>query len=477
MIRTLRLTLVKSNYGIWLIVAAVLALALWLGQRASATTLGVLVAAMAGMLLLARPWLGLPALILAALLWSMEISTGSEVTLNPATVLLPALLGLWLLMMAVRGRIALVRSPVNLPLLLLLATGLLSLFVGLMMWDTVVPRGGNFLLVQLAQWAIYALSGGALLITGNLIRQEAELRRLTFSFLLLGGVLVIVKLAPIAGGLIGGLATEAINRPPFWVLLAGLAGGQLLFNRELTRPWRIFLLVIVGLSIYYGFGILREAASNWVGLTVTGAVLGWLRWPRLRWISISVLLALVITGLLFPAVYNFAGGDEEWITSGGSRLALITRVVEDTITHNPVTGLGPAAYRAYGATRPLQYEHIVWILPRISAHNNYVDIFGHFGALGLVLFGWLALAIGRIGLGLRRQSLSGFAAGYVNGMLAVWAGSLALMLLADWILPFVYNIGFPGFQASLLLWLFLGGLPALAAMATEEGLHTQANQS
>ena len=32
---------------------------------------------------------------------------------------------------------------------------------------------------------------------------------------------------------------------------------------------------------------------------------------------------------------------------------------------------------------------------------------------------------------------------------------------ADWALPFVYNSGFPGFQASVLLWLFLGGLVAL----------------
>ena len=34
------------------------------------------------------------------------------------------------------------------------------------------------------------------------------------------------------------------------------------------------------------------------------------------------------------------------------------------------------------------------------------------------------------------------------------------MMMADWILPFVYNIGFPGFQASVLVWLFLGGMVA-----------------
>ena len=40
--------------------------------------------------------------------------------------------------------------------------------------------------------------------------------------------------------------------------------------------------------------------------------------------------------------------------------------------------------------------------------------------------------------------------------------------MADWILPFVYNIGFPGFQASVLVWLFLGGLVALEGMGETE---------
>jgi len=36
-------------------------------------------------------------------------------------------------------------------------------------------------------------------------------------------------------------------------------------------------------------------------------------------------------------------------------------------------------------------------------------------------------------------------------------------MLADWFLPFVYNIGFAGFRTSALAWMFLGGLVALGA--------------
>jgi len=40
-------------------------------------------------------------------------------------------------------------------------------------------------------------------------------------------------------------------------------------------------------------------------------------------------------------------------------------------------------------------------------------------------------------------------------------------MLGDWILPFLYNIGLMGFRASILFWLFTGGLIALARMQKE----------
>jgi hypothetical protein len=168
--------------------------------------------------------------------------------------------------------------------------------------------------------------------------------------------------------------------------------------------------------------------------------------------------------VLSSAIYDFAGGDAEWQMSGASRLTLIARVIEVTM-RNPITGLGPAAYRPYARMQPLRYGKAFWVEPTISSHNNYVDLFAHGGLLGLGLFAWFAAELIRLGLRLRERFREGFAGGYVSGMLAAWVGSLVLMLLADWMLPFVYNIGFGGFQASVLVWLFLGGLVALEQMS------------
>jgi hypothetical protein len=169
--------------------------------------------------------------------------------------------------------------------------------------------------------------------------------------------------------------------------------------------------------------------------------------------------------LFSPEVFQFAGGEAEWVESGGSRLALAGRVVELTM-RNPITGLGPAAYRPYGRLVPLMYEGAYYNYLGLSSHNNYVDLFSHVGLLGLGLFLWFAVEVIRLAVRSRARYTDGFAAGFVNGMLAAWVGALVVMILADWILPFVYNIGFSGFQASVLVWLFLGGLVALENMGS-----------
>ncbi len=442
----------------WGVVFILLAAALWLGQRASIGVLVALLSALLAILCLFQPAWGALAIIPAALLLPLEFSTGTAVSLNPVTLLVMALLGLLALTRLRQGRLR--RTAADRPLLLFLLAGLLSLLVGNALWDPFVPRGSNFILVQLAQWAIFALSAGAFWLGGNLIPDEKWLRRLTILFLLLGGSLALLWNIPGLAAPLSEWITIAIIRAPFWVLLAGLAAGQLLFNQKLHLPARLGLLLILGVVAAYALVIQQDAASNWIGIVAALFVLFWLRWPRWRWPLLLALLLLAASGLLFRGLWTFAGGDAEWELSGGSRLSLIQRVIEVTL-RNPITGLGPAAYRAYSHMKPLVYLHIVWVQPLVSSHNNYVDLFSHVGLLGLGVFGWFVVALGR--LALRPQFQGDFRAGYVNGMLAVGVGSLVLMALADWILPFVYNIGFPGFQASVLVWLFLGGLVTLQA--------------
>lgn len=443
-----------------MLVPAVLLLAYYLGRSPSPVYILAPVAAVSALALLRHPRLGLLAVIVVALIVRFRIGTGTDVDLFPVALLVPALCALWLLAAMVQRRVVMPASRMHLPLVLFLVAGLLSLAIGTATWDPMVPRKDTFILVQLAQWAIFAFSAFALWLTASLADSETWLKRMTVAFLIIAGAMAVLRILPVTKPLVQTYTTGVLERAPFWLMISALTGGQLLFNRTL-RPWQqLAAAALLGVALYFGFVLERATASFWIAIAVPLIVLLWLRLPRLRLLVIIVVIALLVTGALGQTLWDFAGGQAEWDESGGSRLTLIGRVVEVTM-RNPITGLGPAAYRPYANMKPLLYGRAYWVAPTINSHNNYVDLFAHVGILGLVLFAWFSVEVALLGIRLRRRYTEGFAAGYVNSMLAAGASALVIMALADWILPFVYNVSFWGFQASVLVWLFLGGLVAL----------------
>ncbi|MCB0186871.1 MAG: hypothetical protein KDE31_21540, partial [Caldilineaceae bacterium] len=112
----------------------VLFLAWYLGRNPSPLYIVAPLSTAAGLVLLRQPRLGLLAIVAVALAVPISIGTGTEVQLNLAALAIPALFGLWLLGAALRGHIAVPPSSVNLPLLLFLVAGLLSLGIGIVTW-------------------------------------------------------------------------------------------------------------------------------------------------------------------------------------------------------------------------------------------------------------------------------------------------------------------------------------------------------
>ena len=445
--------------------AMVLASAL-LGFSSTSRVLLLLVVVALGSVLWLKPVWGLLGIVIAALAVRAEISTGTAVRLNATAMLVPILGVIWLLRGMIRRDLSIVRSSVTRPLFLFLVSNLFSLLLGIALWDPAVPRSGGFALVQLAQWGIFGLSALAFWLSANTVPNEFWIKRLTWAFLLVGGILGALRIVPFSRVFSMRLATITLSRAPFWMLLSALAGGQIVSNTALPTHQKVFLYLVTIASLYFVFVENRNSSSGWVGVGVVISVIMWLRYPRLRWPAAISVVGMTAAGILFPAVYEFAGGEADWIRTGGSRIALIRRVLQVT-NRNPVFGLGPAAYRVYAAMEPLRYGHALWRNPMVSSHNNYVDFYAHGGIVGLGLFLWTMAEIARTGLSLLARSLSPFSKGFVVSMLAALASATVLMAFADWILPFVYNIGFPGFQASALVWLFWGCLVALDAQTID----------
>ena len=184
-------------------------------------------------------------------------------------------------------------------------------------------------------------------------------------------------------------------------------------------------------------------------LVAIAAIIGFRYWK-----PAFVLVPLII----FPALYliNSLISSDQY--SWGTRLdawAIIVNIVKA----NPLLGLGFANYYWITPLFPIRGYEI-----NFNSHNQYLDILAQTGLIGLACFIWFFWEIGRLGWRLRESVPAGFPRAYVYGALGGLAGTIVSSTLVDWVLPFIYNIGLTGFRASILVWLFLGGLVSLEQM-------------
>jgi hypothetical protein len=137
---------------------------------------------------------------------------------------------------------------------------------------------------------------------------------------------------------------------------------------------------------------------------------------------------------------------------------------------SPIIGLGPAIYMfhwadptfnslTFQASQTYAWNRFNFAPP---SHNLYVDIFAQAGIIGISIFIWFLVVVAIYGWGLSKSMQPGFHSGYIN---AVFAGFIAMAIssapFADWLIPFVYNIGIEGFAHSVYSWIFLGTMVAL----------------
>ncbi len=401
-----------------------------------------LVPAVGGLLIFSQwPPLGLLALIITALFVpSPELPGG----FNLAVLLLIVLIGFWLLDMLFRQRqTPLVSSRTLGPLLALVLVATLSFGVGQLPWFTLARPAP--IETQLGGLAIFVLAAGAFLLVAHQVRDLRWLQWMTWLFLAIASLHIAGWLVPGVGGITEYLFQPGtINNSMFWTWLVALAFGQALHNRKLAMHWRLALAGLVVATLYVAVFLNRDWKSGYLPpLVVIAAIIGARSW-RLG-------LAAALLGVV-PAMYI---GSEAISTDQYSYSTRLDAwlVVLEMIKVNPILGFGPANYYWYTPLFPIRGYAI-----RFNSHNQYVDIAAQTGLLGLACVLWFAWELGWLGWRLREQAPEGFAQAYVYAVLGGLAGTLASGVLVDWFLPFVYNIGLTGFRASMLAWLFMGGL-------------------
>jgi hypothetical protein len=409
----------------------------------------------AGMVLVFLRWppLGLATLIVASLVVPFAIGTGTQTSLNVTVLLLPVLIGLWLLDMVRRRELRLLPSRPILPLLALCVVAALSFVAGSLPWLIFAQTAP--LRAQVGGLAVFILSAGAFLLVAHQVRDLRWLERLTWVFLVLGALYIAGRLVPGLGRFTGRLFPSGADGGIFWVWLVALAFSQAVFNRSLRLHWRLALGVLVLAIFYIGWSHSRAWASGWLPPLVAVVVSLWAGVPRL---GLPVgMVAVTVGALNVQKIVGIVMTDQQY--SLMTRLEA-WRIVTEIAKASPLLGLGPANYYWYTPLFPI----LGWYV-QFNSHNQYVDIVAQTGLLGLACFLWFAWEVGWLGWRLRARVPEGFAQAYVYGALGGLVGMLVAGMLADWVLPFVYNIGLAGFRASVLGWLFLGGLLSLEQIA------------
>ncbi len=399
----------------------------------------------ATLVFLQRPHWGLIALIPASLIVPFEIGTGSQTNLNASVLLLALLLGLWLLTMLARDRkIWLVSSTPTKPLLVFLLVCLLAFLAGQLPW---FPIPGAPIRAQIGGLAIFILSFGAFLLVAQQVREVRWLEWMTWLFVGLGALYVLGRLIPGGARYENKIFQYGSAGSMFWTWLVALTVSQAVINRRLPVGWRLVIGGIAVATLYVAIVQSGSWKSGWIPPLIAIFTLVILLWPRLS-ITMGVVAIFpavsVVSRLIATDQYSFSTRVDAW------------RILLQVIKVNPILGLGPANYYWYTPLFPIRGYAV-----QFNSHNQYVDILAQTGILGLLSFLWLAVALAVVGLRLRSSAPEGFPKAYVYGAIAGLAGSMVAAALGDWVLPFVYNIGFTGFRASVLAWIFLGGLVAL----------------
>jgi O-antigen ligase len=365
--------------------------------------------------------------------------------LNVSMILVSLLLGLWLLeLMVSRHEIRLAPSRTVWSLLSFVLVAVTSFGVGQLPWLTFAlhaPLGA-----QLGGLSIIVLSAGTFLLAANQIHDLRWLSWMTWAFLAIGALIVLVRSVLPELGLFMRDLFQPVGTV-FFIWLVAMAFSQAIFNRDMHLGWRWALggLVLVTLStlFYLKFGDKSGWLSAFVCIAAIIAARSWR--AGLALVPIAVLSVLALwTRLVGADEYSISTRIDAWV------------IMAQIIKISPLLGLGFANYYWYTPLFPIRGYAVSF-----NSHNNYVDIVAQTGLMGLVCFLWFLWELGRLSWRLRKHAPAGFAQAYAYGALGGLAGMVVAGMLGDWVLPFFYNIGLNGFRSSMLGWLFLGGLVSI----------------
>lgn len=427
------------QYAIILAVVLVSIGAAYWGSRTIMIALVGAVVGIAGFLaLLHYPNLGFILLFLGG----MFVPFAGPGGFNASILTVILMIVLWLMdMFVVKRQFTFVKSRPIRPAFFLLLVSIIAFAMGQIPWFVFANQAP--IDAQIGGFAIYFFLVLAMIMTANVLREIKWLKVIVWTFIGLGFIYVLGRTLRL--DIIDRIYTHGVYaNSMFWMWLVALPLGQAIFNNHLTLRTRILLYGIVAMTFYVAFVQQNDWKSGWVPAAVVAAALVGLRFKKVIPFTIPfvvVVVAYLAQDLISTDQYSWGTRVDAWL------------VVLDISRVSPIIGLGFSNYYWYAKVFSIRGYSI-----KFNSHSQFVDIIAQTGILGLACFLWVLFEVGRLAWKLMNQLPDGFAKGYAYGVFAGVLGSLMAAFLVDWLLPFAYNIGLDGVRASILPWIFFGGL-------------------
>jgi hypothetical protein len=408
--------------------------------------------------------LGLAAMLLAGIFVRFRIPTGTASEIVISLLICVGCIVLWIIhMLVVEQRLTLKPASTNVPLLAFMATVVISWGWSRAFRDLLVHEAGHPL-VSVVATLVMVILPSCFLLVANTIRSVRWLQALVWILLGAGLIALVVDL----GSHFGVGPMDALNNflhtngvihinthglLSMWCVSFALALA--LFDQRLSWWLRALLLVYIGAWVYWGFLIRIRWLSGWVPVFVAAAVIVFM---RSKWLFAVLVVVLLVGAGGYYWRTEFQGESER---SGETRLAAYKVNWRITGKHL-LFGTGPAGYASYYMS--------YFPTEAMASHSNYIDIVAQTGIIGTFFLLWFfgAQAWSSYKFSLKLHGQGDFAESLSVAILAGTTSCVIAMALGDWLLPFVYTQGIPGFDLAVFNWLFMGSLWALQyTMASE----------
>lgn len=380
---------------------------------------------------------------------------------NASMLVVAWLLLLWLLNgFTRRHNFQILASKIVRPLLALLVVSVISFGVGQLPWFSFVENAP--LKTQVAGLAIVVLAVVTFLLAADTIQEIRWLKIITWAFVFIGSIYIIGRVVPGLDKISQKVLQGRISGGIFSAWFPTITFSQAVFNRDLKLRWRLILGFLCLATLYNGVVLRFDWKSFWLpGVAGVFAIILAREWRVGLW--------LVLPALIFAWVMRdeIQATDEYSISTRLEGWLIISQIVKE----NPILGVGFANYYYYTALFPIRGWYVVF-----NSHNNYVDLIAQTGLLGFFFFCLFFWGLGRLGWTLREKMPDGFSRAYVYGAIGGLVGMLTAGMLGDWLFPFVYNLGLNTLPIALVGWVLLGGLLAVARMASLETQQAGARQ-